>query len=289
MIQSLAFHAQTPGSRLLITGAVHGKEKCGTKAIKRFIAEIESGALTLRRGRLTLIPICNPEAYARDVRYIDRNLNRNLVPVAAPQNYEERLGNILCPLLADCDVLLDIHSTSAAGPCYALADPADVENLAYATALNTEWIVSNFAGAIAAGGGSEDPGTWAIGTTEYVRMQGGMSITLECGQHDDPTAPERAYQAILATLRYLDMLNNPTPQATHQVPHVALDKCWFYQGCGSFAHDWQNLERITKNTLIATLADGTPFHAPRDCIMVLPNKNPQIQTGDEWFYLGHEA
>ena len=42
----------------------------------------------------------------------------------------------------------------------------------------------------------EDP-SYGVGTTEYMRSQGangqgGYGITLECGQHQDPTAPEMA-------------------------------------------------------------------------------------------------
>ena len=40
-----------------------------------------------------------------------------------------------------------------------------------------------------------DP-SYGIGTTEYMRSQGGYAITLECGQHQDPAGPEVAYQAM---------------------------------------------------------------------------------------------
>lgn len=291
MIKTVSFHAEATGPRLLVLGAIHGKEKCGPIAINRFIAEIEAGKHTLKNGRITFVPVCNPRAYAADERYIDRNLNRNLVPMDKPDSYEARLGNILCPMLADCDVLLDIHSTSAGGPSYVFADPADKKNLAYAESLEQDWIVSNFAGALEAGaeGAKEDPGTWAIGTTEYARAQGAMSVTLECGQHLDPAAPEKAYRAIKRALAHLDMLAEPSQPPSHKVPHVVLDKCWFYKGAGSFMRDWQNLERVAKATPVVKLPDGTVFHAPHDCVMVLPNKSPQIQAGDEWFYLGHEA
>jgi predicted deacylase len=40
----------------------------------------------------------------------DRNLNRNLRPTAVPQDFEDRIANVLCPLLDAHDVLLDLHS-----------------------------------------------------------------------------------------------------------------------------------------------------------------------------------
>ena len=55
----------------------------------------------------------------------------------------------------------------------------------------------------------EDP-SYGVGTTEYMRSQGangkgGYGITLECGQHDDPDAPEVAYVAIRQTRTLLGL------------------------------------------------------------------------------------
>jgi predicted deacylase len=41
--QSVAFTGLAPGTRLIVLGAVHGNETCGTQAIRRVIGEIESG------------------------------------------------------------------------------------------------------------------------------------------------------------------------------------------------------------------------------------------------------
>jgi hypothetical protein len=43
---------------------------------------------------------------------------------------------------------------------------------------------------------------YGIGTTEYMRSVGGWGVTLECGRHDDPAAPEVGYRAILNTLAH---------------------------------------------------------------------------------------
>lgn len=49
-----------PGPRLLVLGAVHGNETCGTQAIGRIAAEFDAGTLVLSRGSLTMVPITNP-------------------------------------------------------------------------------------------------------------------------------------------------------------------------------------------------------------------------------------
>jgi predicted deacylase len=61
--------------------------------------------------------ITNPLAYRLKQRMGERNLNRNMAPSAIPQDFEDRIANVLCPLLDAHDVLLDLHSfTRAARP-----------------------------------------------------------------------------------------------------------------------------------------------------------------------------
>jgi hypothetical protein len=54
---------------------------------------------------------------------------------------------------------------------------------------------------------------YGMGTTEYMRSTGGYALTLECGQHLDPQAPEVAYTAIKNTLAFLKLIDAPEPEA----------------------------------------------------------------------------
>ncbi len=285
MIKSASFHSEFPGPRLLVLGAVHGNEKCGTTAINRIIPEFESGRMALKNGHITLIPICNPRAYEKDVRFIERNLNRNLVPFPMPDTYEATLGNILIPYLEHCDVLLDLHSYTVGGKAFAFINPVNEKTLAYGAALGVDCLVSNFDGAIAASGAKAEEGNWSVGTTEYARYKGAMSITMECGQHRDPKAPEYAYQAILNALGHLGMLDHPAP--THKALHIGLETCAYRTDAGSFARDWKNFDKISKGELIATRANGEKLLAPFDGIIVLPNATAGINS--EWYYFGRES
>jgi hypothetical protein len=53
---------------------------------------------------------------------------------------------------------------------------------------------------------------YGVGTTEYMRTTGGYALTLECGQHVDPQAPEVAYRAIINTLAFLKLIDAPEPE-----------------------------------------------------------------------------
>jgi predicted deacylase len=107
--KSITHTGLNPGPRIIITGAVHGNETCGTKAVQRVINDIDSGELQIANGQVTFVPITNPLAYARGERMGDRNLNRNLGPTDQPRDFEDHIANWLCPLFAQHDVLLDLH------------------------------------------------------------------------------------------------------------------------------------------------------------------------------------
>ncbi|MDP3225576.1 MAG: succinylglutamate desuccinylase/aspartoacylase family protein, partial [Rubrivivax sp.] len=130
--QNLRIHqisGLAPGPRLIVTGAVHGNETAGTKGIRRVLAQIDSSDIEIVRGSVTFVPVCNPLAYNHMRRMGDRNLNRRLQPTATPQDFEDRIANVLCPLLAQHEVLLDLHSFRSPGQPFVMRGPADNRGL----------------------------------------------------------------------------------------------------------------------------------------------------------------
>ena len=53
--KSVSYRGLAPGPRLIVLGAVHGNETCGTQAIQRVIAEIDSGSLQIAAGEGTFV------------------------------------------------------------------------------------------------------------------------------------------------------------------------------------------------------------------------------------------
>ncbi len=127
--ESIAYAGREPGVSLIVTGAVHGNETCGTQGIRRVVAEIQSGALPIVRGRVTFVPVCNPLAYAKRERAGDRNLNRNLSPTRTPKDFEDHVANWLCPLMASHEALLDMLSTRGKTEGFALVGPEDNDGI----------------------------------------------------------------------------------------------------------------------------------------------------------------
>ncbi len=306
--QSIHFTGLAPGARLIVLGAVHGNETCGTQAIRRVIGEIESGQLGLVAGSVTFVPVTNPLAYARHQRMGDRNLNRNLLPTDAPHEFEDRIANWLCPLLAQHDALLDLHSFHTAGEPFVMLGPEDndgtlepfvrsTEETALALSLGVHrfvdgWLDTYAAGVarrLAAGVSTREADVhYGIGTTEYMRAQGGIALTLECGQHDDPAAPQVAYRAIHHALAHLGLTAAPKP-----APVSATEALRLYQVVDRahpddrFARAWASFDPVRAGECIGTRHDGTPVAADRDGYVVFPN--PAALPGQEWFYLAKRS
>ena len=306
--ESIHFAAAAPGPRLIVTGAVHGNETCGTVAIRRVLDEIAQGRLTITAGEVTFVPVTNPLAYERQQRQGDRNLNRKLAPTDEPHEFEDHVANWLCPLLARHEVLLDLHSFHTAGEPFAMVGPEDNAGAlepfghagkeeALAVRLGVRRIVDGWLGTYATGverrraqhaaegqaGIDLDP-DYGVGTTEYMRRMGGWGFTLECGQHEDPRAPEVAYRAILNTLAHLRLIDAPPPQPATEVEALHLfevvDKA---HADDHFSRDWASFDAVRAGELIGTRHDGTPVRADSDVRIVFPN--PAAAAGQEWFYL----
>jgi hypothetical protein len=309
-LQTQSFLGLEPGPRLIVTAAVHGNETCGTRAIERVLADLARGEFSISRGVVTFVPVCNPLAYARGERMGDRNLNRRLQPSKLPLDNEDRIANRLCPLLAEHEVLLDLHSFRGPGKPFVLCGPQDnsgplepfsneAAEVALTTHLGVDRIVKGwmtaYAGGIerrrqrAAAGDAqaaaaiEEP-SYGIGTTEYMRSQGGYGVTLECGQHEDPAAPDVGWHAIRQTLALLQMADLPLQPPRRPFEALRLTTVVDRHAQGDhFVKPWTSFDAVSEGELLALRADGSEVRAPRAGHMVFPDV--QARPGHEWFYL----
>jgi predicted deacylase len=303
--KSTEYGGQNAGTRLIVTGAVHGNETCGTEAIQRVMRELDSGALVIRNGAVTFVPIANPLAYAKGERFGDRNLNRNLFPNEHPQDFEDRVANWLCPLLARHDVLLDLHSFKASGEPFVMVGPRnndgplepfrhEQQERAMARRLGVRRFVDGWLRTYGAGvqrrlrGDSqlETVLRYGMGTTEYMRSTGGYALTLECGEHTDPQAPEVAYRAIMNTLAFLGLIDAPSPQPIADEAMEALSMVAVYDKVGAgdtFTRAWSSFDPVRKDEQIGTRADGTPVLAEFDGRILFPDS--AAGANSEWYYL----
>jgi predicted deacylase len=310
-LRTHTFLGLAPGPKLLVLGSVHGNEVCGAKAITQLLQEIDSGQLGIERGCVTFVPVTNPLAYRLKQRTGDRNLNRNMAPSAIPQDFEDRIANVLCPLLDAHDVLLDLHSFHTGGAPFVMIGPQDnsgtLEPFSHANAemqlalctnaprIVEGWLdtyargVSRRAAAPAVTGTARaralvtNP-NYGVGSTEYMRARGGYGVTLECGQHDDPQGIQVARHAILQTMALLNMVSRPleTSAAEREILRL-VDVTDREHAEDSFAREWRSFDAVQAGDLIGTRHSGAGVTAPHDGFVVFPN--PRAEPGQEWFYM----
>lgn len=308
--KSFNYQGLAPGVRLIVLGAVHGNEVCGTQAIHQVIQALDAGDITLKAGSVTFVPVTNPMAYAKNERNGQRNLNRNLYPKAQPQDFEDEIANWLCPLLARHDVLLDLHSFHTPGQPMVMMGPEDntgslepfsqaaAEN-ALACVLGVNRFVDGWLDTYAKGvarrqarfGDSTDyqqllnnDVRYGVGTTEYMREQGGYALTLECGQHQAPDAAAIGYKAIINTLIHLGLIEGEAPQPVQARQCLRLyDVIDREAPEDAFNAAWESFQPVAAGTVIGTRASGEAVVADQDGFIVFPN--PRALVGQEWFYL----
>ncbi|MCG2584494.1 succinylglutamate desuccinylase/aspartoacylase family protein [Massilia sp. TS11] len=305
--KSVQYTGLGQGPRLIITGAVHGNETAGTKAIERVLAELERGDYEIVAGTVTFVPVTNPLAYAKGERAGDRNLNRNLCPTDDPQEFEDHVANWLCPLLARHEVLLDLHSFNAQAEPFVMVGPRNnagplqpfrhaEQERAMARILGVKRYVDGWLATYGAGVErrmqTRDPSErdkvvrYGIGTTEYMRSTGGYALTLECGQHLDPQAPDVGYRAIKNVLAHFGMIDAPRPQPMPLAEMETLSMVVVHDKASEgdrFIKTWSSFDPVKVGDQIGVRADGTPVLAELEGRILFPDVN--AKPGHEWYYL----
>ena len=98
--------------RALIMAGVHGREHGGVQAAYELLEWLAAMPL---RGRIDILPVCNPMAYAAESRFTpdsERNMSLAFTP-GPPQDLTEALSQAVLALAEGTEIVLNLHS---AGP-----------------------------------------------------------------------------------------------------------------------------------------------------------------------------
>lgn len=258
-----------PGRDVLIIAGIHGNEPCGMRAFDEILP-----TLTIDAGRATFV-LGNPKAIELGVRYVDQNLNRLFKPDAMLSDaqklsYEYARSRELMPLLAEADMVLDIHSSGTVDSTpFAICDRTRIaETCALPfSLLSYGWDVL-------------EPG----GTDDFVTGNGGYGVCIECGYHDDVEAVARARTSIYAFLNLAGAIQHvpdcTTVSAQHEIEvlHIHKTNCNFVPN--KFFSDF---EPVSSGMVIGT--DGEDeVKAPFDGVVIFVRSRQS--SGEEAFILG---
>lgn len=278
-ITSYTYESDVAGPHVLLFGAVHGNETCGAVALDRLRREIEQGQLQLASGKLTVVPICNPEAHRQNVRQIDKNLNRIFTDMqkVEPACYESSLAVPLMALIRDCDVLLDLHSYGAGNIPLTLLDYDTPQTRKLMQAIGLPDVLVGWPELYA-----DHTELSAGDAVQYAIEHGKNAICVECGQHTDPTSIEVAYNAARRVMAAEGLADAPAATVTDWRA-CRMKVIITREENGTWVKPWQHMDRVQKGELLATYADGRQVTASIDGYIVLPK--PKALVGTEWIYL----
>lgn len=282
MIETFQYKGKEDGLSLLVLAAVHGNETAGTKALSRLIEKLDKQQICLKKGKLTLVPVCNPAAYQRHIRETEENLNRVMKPHQNPQTYEQKLANEICPLIATHRMTLDLHSTHCPDDVpFAFCDYPDNYNSSLIAVLPVDYVLEGWPQMYAAQNAISD-----FSTEGYAHTCGNTATTLECGFHEAETAAEIAYQAVLNALAAFGMIEAPVPPLMDK-KHILMKYFVIKEKSGRLLKNYKHLDKIRAGEKLAVYDDGTILTAPQNGFILLPN--PDAAIGAEWYYFGIQA
>lgn len=276
IIKSYSFTAEEEGPSVLVLGAIHGNEKCGSIAADKIIKAFESGNIKLKKGHVTFVPICNPKAYQENIRFCDVNLNRVIKQHDNPKAYEEGLANQVATLIEQHDFALDLHSIHSKGSAFVFVDEVDEYTNGVAAVLDVDTIIYGWSDMYEE---TED-----CTTSEYAHKVGKSSVTVECGSHDDPESINIAEHSIYATLQFFGLLDVDVQSGAKAMAVNAKERI-VKEAEGSLGNV-QHMSAFKAGETIATYDNGHAIIAPMDCVILIPFEHAGI--GEEWFYIAEK-
>ena len=278
------FDSGQDGPHVMLNALTHGNEVCGAVALDALLGL----QIHPRRGRLT-VSFANVEAYERfepmnpsASRFVDQDFNRVWSPAllddAARNSTELRRARELRPVIAQADLLLDLHSMHEGSQPLMLSGPLD-KGIALARAIGApaHVIVDE-------------------GHAEGVRMRdfGGFgdpassrnALLIECGQHWTQASVGVALDSVARFLAHSGVLDAadlpahwllplPPEQQVIRVTDAVVARSTDFR----FAAPWTGLELLPQAGTVIGWSDGEPVVTPyADCVLVMPSLR-QLRPG----------
>jgi predicted deacylase len=279
-----------PGPQVAITALIHGNEVCGAHALDLLLRETFKPA----RGKLTLI-FCNVAAYTRfdpdeptASRFVDEDMNRvwgaNALD-STRRSIELDRAREIEPLLAEIDLLLDLHSMQQPSPPLMLAGPLQ-KGRAFAAKVGVPATVVADQGH-KAGLRMRDYGGFGDPSSPK------NALLVECGQHWEQAsravAIETMFRFLLATGQATEAdlaRHGLAPQPLTQQKFVEVtDAVTIATETFSFAQSYMGLESIPQAGTVIAHDGATPITTPYDdCVLIMPTK--RLKPGQTAVRLG---
>ena len=261
---------------MVIVGATHGNEPSGVKAMVQLHQTFESGRIHIKKGRISLL-LGNPQAYERDVRYVDCDLNRAFDGQKRSTVEGKRALEIkrFFEDNEDIQAVLDLHSVSI-GDFKILVYPEPTPDLT-GLAIKLSPIPLHFVYHT-----EHMPGTLITAAGR----QNICGLIVECGNHHAAHGVETAADHIHRILAHHHLID---PDLRSQIPPPAgitrYDSIQAIKPHANFRFLIKEIRtgtRLNKGQQFAR--DDHGYHvAPQDCYVVVPSRVVKPTDSDAGF------
>ncbi|MEQ9811256.1 MAG: succinylglutamate desuccinylase/aspartoacylase family protein [Azospirillaceae bacterium] len=197
------------GPTVGISGAIHGNEPTGTEIILDLYRLLKDTPI---KGRIVLLPVANPRAYAANKRFTttdELNLNREFPGDRGGSFTQQLAAAITAEFLEKIDVHIDLHSGT------------DRPTVDYVYLLNDETLSRSFGSPVLYRPEQTRQGTYFTGTSKVVTVdrRGIPCVVVELGGGIVQQKPyvERGVKGVMNMLRTLGVIEGepfPPPAQT---------------------------------------------------------------------------
>ena len=206
-------------------------------------------------------------------RFLDVNLNRMVrEDLFNNSTYEGERAYVVAQAINQCDVMMDLHSTSAPSPAHALPMD-DFESIQLASRMPVSYVIKHLA--------HTTPGKAT--TLDWAKRKGKIGFGVECGQHDEKETVENAKNCI----RALICLISKRDMRGFGFRQPVILNCYENETVRKgfkFIRNFSAFERVPYGVVIAVDEVVGPISSkfPDGTYLVMPTKKPII--GEEAFY-----
>jgi len=273
-VTKLVLGSEDAPKKLLVTVCIHGNEICGLEAVNKLLQEgFFKHGFDSKDTRVTIL-LGNPRAVMENKRYIDVNLNR-IFMIHRDQKqgdthqevpYERSRLEAIITEMHQCDAYLDIHSTSAPTPPFAIVSSGEQSEY-LAKKFPVQFVLHNVAKVI--------HGT----SIDYAKQLNKPAVCVECGQHRSQEAISVAKETIRAFITGI-----PADHLPKTVLYV--DRSVILRGGFQFKRRATAFEYVHCNEIVAE-DNGGEIRCPykQGAFLIMPVGNPTL--GEEAWLWGH--
>jgi succinylglutamate desuccinylase len=257
------------GNTVAIFAGIHGNETVGILALQKAIEEIE-----LMEGKVFFV-FANPPAIAKDVREINKNLNRLFVKdsLLLVEGYEASRAKELMEILDQSDALLDLHaSNSLVTQPFIICEKRSFD---LAKKLDFDTVTLCW-------------GDFQKGSSDlYMEEQRKPALCLECGSIFEPQKNlELAFDSIVLFLQHFGLLKEVRKYHQNTQKYIKITEMVLKGSKDfSFTKDFNDFDKLVEGEVFARDGENS-YIAKANQYIIFPRPNKPV--GGEVFLLGEE-